>query len=986
MSRSIYAASVSLATNAAGELNVFDLDRATSRVDGLQIGIFKEANEVSLCGLLQGDDCGGLETRPIWEPRAVGEALSNLPDQTLERQLANEQLRRTLVSLDFAQGDGAWLETRLLSDARGAHLSAQSGGHLLASHACHSLACHSLACHSLACQRSRLASSEARDNPSLSAELADLASHACCRPCCRHRRHASLIVARGTERHDPDRVNSIFFWGSRSPKNWGFFSGPSNTPRGMAVDLAMDAFTNCMVKIDDLNYTAKYNLHNPRQPPYQLPTFKERVIWEHVTSSYVAWMTSGKVLMVHVIDVKTHLKKHDITPLEVGEFINTFKFDKRTYTKALSTYQAAASSAPASGSVPALAAASNKSKRKHCEASMELESKKFKLTGMSVDEVKGIATEVNKECMGAEERIDVIRRFERSSDSSDKRVNISIASPAAAAAGAAVPVASSAAALDADLTTVLDLAAAHAPVAAPVAALAAAPTEATAQAPAAALIASPTAAHDKLSPLHPSPSASSSGAWWAKNESDTDLKMQLQEARERAEKAEERAEEADARSNRIRSTHETYKKSKQKEVSHLRTKCQLQPSRDDYDKLLSMHHKTVQSMTGEDFVAFKATKLATPEEAYEQILKLCGSALHDVFEDFKTSSATADTCCYEFLENDGSWNPINDSNIIDKLTYLLKNQGKVVYSIEGQNYEASLATKGKQVTWADDHDIDQLNTSTGAVRKIRFRQVSATDISDADKKKLASVLYGPKSFITLSKTFCDSLLNGFRFDLDQSYKLSLELSQLAEKFVSVGSGWKYTNRVGNLPTSATAPKFHSNTDPSGELECNSELFIKPIAIFNWLKIASDRGYTAARIVLHGASKEAYKSIRDDFMGFRLRNAGQNGQAHGNGTYFGLSDHITVTYNRKSGLPEGSAILALLLTDDDSGWKDKGSYTHVEDKNIPVEVTTFSLCNSFKKMRNAVCVHEGQLALPLGLVRAFDPSMGWILDSSAYGEV
>ena len=58
----------------------------------------------------------------------------------------------------------------------------------------------------------------------------------------------------------------------------------------------------------------------------------------------------------------------------------------------------------------------------------------------------------------------------------------------------------------------------------------------------------------------------------------------------------------------------------------------------------------------------------------------------------------------------------------------------------------------------------------------------------------------------------DSLLNGFRFDLDQSYKLSLELSQLAEKFVSVGSGWKYTNRVGNLPTSAAAPKFHSNTE------------------------------------------------------------------------------------------------------------------------------------------------------------------------------
>ena len=69
-------------------------------MDGAQVGVLKQGDEVGLYGLLESTDGGGLEAE-------VGlEVLGNLTDQTLEGELADEQLSGLLVATDFTESDG----------------------------------------------------------------------------------------------------------------------------------------------------------------------------------------------------------------------------------------------------------------------------------------------------------------------------------------------------------------------------------------------------------------------------------------------------------------------------------------------------------------------------------------------------------------------------------------------------------------------------------------------------------------------------------------------------------------------------------------------------------------------------------------------------------------------------------------------------------------------------------------------------------------
>jgi hypothetical protein len=66
----------------------------------------RDGKTVNYCVLnqanyLKGTDCGGLE------PEISLEILCNLPDETLEGKLADQQLRRLLVSPDLPEGDRA---------------------------------------------------------------------------------------------------------------------------------------------------------------------------------------------------------------------------------------------------------------------------------------------------------------------------------------------------------------------------------------------------------------------------------------------------------------------------------------------------------------------------------------------------------------------------------------------------------------------------------------------------------------------------------------------------------------------------------------------------------------------------------------------------------------------------------------------------------------------------------------------------------------
>ena len=72
-------------------------------MNSAQVGILKERDEVSLNGLLQGTDGRALEAKVALE------VLSNLTNETLEWELADQKLSRFLVATDLTESDGTWV-------------------------------------------------------------------------------------------------------------------------------------------------------------------------------------------------------------------------------------------------------------------------------------------------------------------------------------------------------------------------------------------------------------------------------------------------------------------------------------------------------------------------------------------------------------------------------------------------------------------------------------------------------------------------------------------------------------------------------------------------------------------------------------------------------------------------------------------------------------------------------------------------------------
>uniref|UniRef100_A0A0D3GD29 RING-type E3 ubiquitin transferase n=1 Tax=Oryza barthii TaxID=65489 RepID=A0A0D3GD29_9ORYZ len=90
-----------LAADPARELDVLGHDGDALGVDGAQVGVLEQPDEVRLGGLLQRGDGGALEAE-------VGlEVLGDLADEALEGELADEQLRALLVLADLTERDGA---------------------------------------------------------------------------------------------------------------------------------------------------------------------------------------------------------------------------------------------------------------------------------------------------------------------------------------------------------------------------------------------------------------------------------------------------------------------------------------------------------------------------------------------------------------------------------------------------------------------------------------------------------------------------------------------------------------------------------------------------------------------------------------------------------------------------------------------------------------------------------------------------------------
>ena len=84
-------------TDAASQLDILGHDGDSLGVDGTQVGVFKETNQVSFRSFLQSHHGRGLETEVSLE------ILSNFTDKALERQLPDEELSALLVSPDLTE-------------------------------------------------------------------------------------------------------------------------------------------------------------------------------------------------------------------------------------------------------------------------------------------------------------------------------------------------------------------------------------------------------------------------------------------------------------------------------------------------------------------------------------------------------------------------------------------------------------------------------------------------------------------------------------------------------------------------------------------------------------------------------------------------------------------------------------------------------------------------------------------------------------------
>ena len=89
----------SLSTDPPGELDVLGHDGDPLGVDGAQVGVLEESDQVGLAGLLQSHDSAGLESQVSLE------VLGNFSDQTLEGQLADQKLGGFLVTSDLTESN-----------------------------------------------------------------------------------------------------------------------------------------------------------------------------------------------------------------------------------------------------------------------------------------------------------------------------------------------------------------------------------------------------------------------------------------------------------------------------------------------------------------------------------------------------------------------------------------------------------------------------------------------------------------------------------------------------------------------------------------------------------------------------------------------------------------------------------------------------------------------------------------------------------------
>merc|ERR1711962_1726301 len=117
----------SLTADSSCQLDVLWHNGHTLGVNGAQVCVLKQTDQVSFAGLLKGTDGCTLE------PEISFEVLSNFSDEPLEGQFADEKLSGFLVATNFTEGHGTRpVPVGLLDTSRrGGRLPGRLGGQLL---------------------------------------------------------------------------------------------------------------------------------------------------------------------------------------------------------------------------------------------------------------------------------------------------------------------------------------------------------------------------------------------------------------------------------------------------------------------------------------------------------------------------------------------------------------------------------------------------------------------------------------------------------------------------------------------------------------------------------------------------------------------------------------------------------------------------------------------------------------------------------------
>ena len=75
-----------VSSNSLGELEISGHDGDSLGVDGAQVGVFEEGDEVSFSGFLEGQDSGGLE------PEFLFPFVGDFSDHSLEGEFSDEEI------------------------------------------------------------------------------------------------------------------------------------------------------------------------------------------------------------------------------------------------------------------------------------------------------------------------------------------------------------------------------------------------------------------------------------------------------------------------------------------------------------------------------------------------------------------------------------------------------------------------------------------------------------------------------------------------------------------------------------------------------------------------------------------------------------------------------------------------------------------------------------------------------------------------------